>query len=150
MKILALDPGGTTGAVVVDWDGSITPNPETSPVLLAEQILFEDMPMWLDYTFVAHPDIDLVVIERFFITPRTVKYTRQPEALYAIGGVLFAAAVRGIPVRMQAASDAKTAFPADAIKHWPVKGKHAKDALRHFLLSCLKTPTAPTEVDAAD
>lgn len=136
MIVVSLDPGGTTGAVVVDWNGDISPEPETSPLLVVEQVPFDLMPMWFDNVIREH-SVGLVVIERFFISERTVRTTRQPEAMYVIGGVMFMASLADIPVRMQAASDAKSAFPNDRLVGWPVTGRHSKDALRHFLLSCL-------------
>jgi hypothetical protein len=131
MIILALDPGGTTGTCSIDWDGT-PPTPDRH--LGSEQVAFEDMPDWLAQEL-AYARPDLIVVERFFISPRTVKFTRQPEALYVIGGVMFMAQLEGVPIRMQAASDAKTAYPNERLKGWPVKGTHAKDALRHALLA---------------
>lgn len=132
MKITALDPGGTTGCASIEWDGT-APRPE---MLTAwAQVPFEDLPDWLMSEILYDPP-DLFVVERFFISPRTVTFTRQPEALYAIGGVLFLAKLHDIPVRMQSASDAKTAWPNSRLTDWAVKGRHARDALRHALLAC--------------
>ena len=131
--VLALDPGGTTGCCSLRWDGENIPEPES--ILTWDQVAFDLMPFWLDDVLTTlRPSI--IVYERFNISPRTVQYTRQPEALYVIGGVLFAAKLAGIPVREQGSGDAKLAYPNERLKDWPVKGKHAKDALRHALLSC--------------
>jgi hypothetical protein len=131
MNLLGLDPGGMTGCVTLQWDGT---KPHPGMPIGYDQIAFKDMPAWLD-SVVSTGWPDLIVVERFFITPRTVKYTRQPEALYVIGGTLFLADLHDIPVRMQSAADAKTAWPNERLKDWPVKGRHAKDALRHVLLA---------------
>jgi len=133
--VLAIDPGGTTGTCSIRWDGDPTHIPHPEALIYSEQVAFDDMPRWLDDELAAIRPY-LIVYERFQISPRTVQYSRQPEALYVIGGVLFAAKLAGIPVREQGAADAKNAYPNDRIKDWKVKGPHAKDALRHALLSC--------------
>ena len=130
---LALDPGGTTGTCALRWDGVHIPEPPA--LILYAEVPFVDMPHWLD-TELANLRPNLIVYERFQISPRTVQYSRQPEALYVIGGVLFMARLAGIPVREQQAAGAKTAYPNERLTDWAVKGKHAKDALRHALLSC--------------
>lgn len=134
--MIALDPGGTTGVVLLDWDG--TPEPKPEALLGYWQVDFDDMPAWLDSMLLLHTP-RLLVIERFIISPRTVRYTRQPEALYTIGGAIFLARLSGIPVHMQTASDAKDAYPNTRLTEmgFKVPGKHAKDALRHALLACL-------------
>lgn len=131
MRILALDPGGTTGTCSLEWDGT-PPQPEM--VDRWEQVPFDDMPLWLANEL-HHARPALIVLERFFITPRTIQFTRQPEPLHVIGGVLFLAKIELIPVRMQSAADAKNAWPNLRLKGWPVRGDHAKDALRHALLA---------------
>lgn len=132
MNILALDPGGTTGSVNLEWDGTL-PQPEM--LRHYAQVPYDMMPMWLANQLDQNRP-DLIIIERFFITPRTVQYTRQPEALYVIGGTIFFAELAGIPLRMQSAADAKTAWPNDRLTDWKIRGRHAKDALRHALLAC--------------
>lgn len=133
MRILALDPGGTTGTVMVDWDGSLPPTPESVKVIESDQVAFNLMPDWIVTALDLGPD--LVVVERFFISERTIRGTRQMEPLYVIGGVLFECARRGLPVRLQAASSAKMAYPNERLEGWPVKGRHARDALRHALVA---------------
>jgi hypothetical protein len=131
MRIIGIDPGGTTGVIALDWDGQ---PPKPSDLLFSEQIGYDDVALWLHGVFGTWTP-DLIALERFFITPKTIQNTRQPEPLYVIGGVLFLGKIMSIPVKMQAASDAKTAYPNPRIKDWPVKGPHAKDALRHALLA---------------
>lgn len=131
MKLLALDPGGTTGAVLLDWDGSVNPGPNS--MIEAWEVPFANYPSWLDHLMYT---ADLLVIERFIISPRTVQYTRQPDALYVIGGALLLADLRKIPVKMQTAADAKNAYENARLKGdgWKLTG-HARDALRHALLA---------------
>lgn len=132
--ICALDPGGTTGVAVIDWDDRTIP--ATPDMLMyTAQLLFEEMPHAL-WTILSDVVIDLLVMERFNISPRTVTYSRQPEALYVIGGGLFLARIAGVRTKFQDASAAKGAYPNSVLKDWKVKGPHARDALRHALLAC--------------
>lgn len=138
MIIMGIDPGGTSGVIVFRWDGSIPPTPEGSEVLVSDQIPAAGMAMWADEAIKQHKP-DLIVLERFFITPRTVQYTRQPDALYIIGGMQWLAELHGgIQVKLQSAADAKNAVNNDRIKElgWKIVGKHAKDAFRHVVLAC--------------
>jgi hypothetical protein len=131
--ICALDPGGTTGIAVIHWDGvTIPPSPEA--LGLSTQLPFDEMPHAL-WTIMSE-GVDLLAMERFVISPRTVQYSRQPEALYVIGGGMFLARIAGVPTRLQGASEAKEAYPNAALRDWKVKGPHARDALRHALFAC--------------
>lgn len=133
--ILALDPGKTTGAVRLTWDGR-TPAPAPGALLGAEQVAYANMPTWLEQALAG---VDLLVIERFIVNARTMKYTRQPEPLHVIGGAMFLAKLAGVAVREQSAADAKTVYPNSRLKEmgWfiSVRGVHARDALRHALLA---------------
>lgn len=147
MIILGLDPGKTTGAVLIDWDGaSIPPGPES--LVFSAQVPFTMLPQWVDLTLNDYA-VDLIVVERFFISERTIRNTRQMEPIYAIGGVLFLSSLRGLDVVMQSAADAKTAYPNEALTDWKVKGVHARDALRHALLATHRRGvyTAPCKND---
>lgn len=139
MRLLALDPGLTTGAVCIEWDGH-TPCPPPDCLVLAAQIEYPVMPWWLTAQLDGDDPMSLLVIERFIINARTMKFTRQPEALHVIGGAMFLAALRGVPVREQSASDAKKIYPNARLKElrWRVTGDHARDALRHVLLATHK------------
>lgn len=129
MRILAIDPGGTTGIVYVEWDGQAEPT-----LLDFAEVLFEDMPCWM-YGCLKDNPVDLIVYERFTISMETVKKNAPPEGLYNIGGVKYLAKLFRIPLREQGRNDAKTAYSNERIKHYGVKGDHAKDALRHALLA---------------
>lgn len=140
MNLLALDPGKTTGAVSLRWDGK-TPAPGPDACIFYGQIDYPEMPKWLDeqLTDFGHT---LLVIERFIVNARTMKFTRQPEPLHVIGGAHFLAALHGVPVREQSAADAKTIYPDKRLREmgWldVVKGPHARDACRHALLATHK------------
>lgn len=133
-RCLALDPGKTTGAVVLDASSS-----RDRYIEFSAQIEIEDAAETINELIVEFKP-DVLVVERFVISQRTVKYGRQHEALDVIGGVKFLADLHEPPLNviLQAASDAKTAYTDKNLKDLElftaVKGRHARDALRHALL----------------
>jgi hypothetical protein len=147
MRIMGVDPGGTTGVVVIDtFDDEKRYEPDPSAHVMNDQI----EAVWgQPEVSVAHhlnriiqiERPDLIAIEQFTITQRTVRHTRQPDALWIIGGVRFLADIYGIPVHLQPSSLAKTTWDATRLKDsgWAavVKRKHARDALRHALTACV-------------
>lgn len=148
MRIMGIDPGGTTGIAIIDveWDDSrFEPDPATT-LVHNEQIEARwghetaSVGQAID-TLIDDFRPDLLAVENFIITQRTVRFTRQPDALWIIGGVYFIADLRGIPVHLQPASLAKTTWPDTRITSsgWGkvVKGKHARDGLKHALTACV-------------
>lgn len=147
MRIMGVDPGGTTGIAIIDveWDETrYEPTPdahvfntqiEASWGTGVEAVGWQMCNLILDYA------PDLIALEKFIITQQTVRFTRQPDALWIIGGVRFLADLQMIPVHMQPASLAKTTWDATRLKGtgWAkvVKQKHARDALRHALTACV-------------
>lgn len=146
VKIIGVDPGGTTGIAVIDvpWDENrFTPGVEShvhddqldatwGPVdgsvgRKISKLILEEQP-------------DLIAIEKFIITQNTVRHSRQPDALWVIGGVRFLADIYGVPTHLQPPSLAKNTWDNGRLKEtgWydVVKRKHARDALRHALTAC--------------
>lgn len=147
MRILGIDPGGTTGVVIIDvlWDEDrYVPDP--SAHVMDDQIEASwgsdnDSVARKLHRIIRDYQPDLIVIEQFTITQRTVRHSRQPDALWIIGGVRFLADISGIPVHLQPSSLAKTTWDAARLNDsgWAkvVKQKHARDALRHALTACV-------------
>lgn len=148
MRIMGVDPGGTTGVTIIDveWDDTrFEPDPAEAHVMNTEipavwESGAESVAAKLhDLVIVYEPD--LIVPENFIITQRTIRYTRQPDALWIIGGVHFIANLYSIPVHVQTASLAKTTWDSKRITSsgWGkvVKTKHARDGLRHALTACV-------------
>lgn len=131
MMVLGIDPGGTTGLAVLDWD------PTEHKISVAEslQLELQDTLRWL-HRLPASFDIEGIGIERFVFTARTTKLTAQYDALYVIGAALSLAVNNDIPIKLQNVADAKTSFDNENLKELGilVKGPHAKDAARHGLL----------------
>lgn len=147
MRIMGVDPGGTTGIAIIDvpWDDSrYEASPDTH--LYNTQIVSSwgtgpESVGWQMRDLIENYAPTLIALEKFIITQQTVRYTRQPDALWIIGGVRFIADTHLIPVHMQPASLAKTTWDAARLKDtgWAkvVKQKHARDALRHALTACV-------------
>ncbi len=136
--ILALDPGGTTGIVVLR-----TP----STLIYSAQLEFVDAVHALDSILETdrlrcETPIDYVAIERFTITGRTLTGTRAGthDALNIIGFVRARCLLKNIKLLpLQAPADAKAAFNDAVLRstnmYNEVSGPHARDALRHALLA---------------
>ena len=136
MLLLAVDPGSTSGVVVL----YAAKDRETLVDHHAE-VPFDKSAAMLQHRVEM---VDAIVVERFTIGPRTLTYSRQPEALYVIGGLMLFAQLADKPLALQAPADAKAAFPDELLASMglftAVKGGHARDALRHGLLYLRRHP----------
>lgn len=144
---MGVDPGGTTGLVIIDvpWDNTrFEPSPDTH--LMNDQIPAvwgpgPDSVGWKLRDIIENYAPELIALENFIVTNNTIRYTRQPDALWIIGGIQFLANTLMIPVHIQTASLAKTTWDSKRItaSGWGkvVKQKHARDALRHALTACV-------------
>ena len=138
---MGIDPGGTTGVACIHNDGLV------AHVIGTEQIDVRDDDGLLAFGQLVRNQIKFgydIAIERFFITNRTLKLTRQSDAMEIIGIVRYLCLKGGGKMTLQSAADAKTIW-SDArldaniaegvIVHPPKKSQvHARDALRHALL----------------
>lgn len=129
MLCLAVDPGGTTGYAWA-WM-ALNENLQVS----ADQ----DLPLpFLDTvnTWIGGNREAEIVVERYTITQRTIKLTRQADALEVTGALRYLAhAYGGRKIILQNPADAMRLFTNDRLKKlgWYVPGKeHANDALRHL------------------
>lgn len=147
ITICGIDPGKTTGLVVIEASGP----GRLDRVLFAEQIAYDDAPSTIDRLLDIYA-LDVVAMERFTISERTIKSNRVNEPLDVIGGVKFLLALndRRPLLLMQGSSDAKTAysdFRLDAMGIGSIAPKpHGKDALRHALLATHKVAKHSTSV----
>ena len=142
VNVLAIDPGGTTGLAyvqfLVEYDDDVRVCMGTSSFRS-----WEDEP-WFAMNEVEtmlrrpHPEhkLDAVVVERYVITPATLKKTAQYEALYQVGVLLFFGWNHDVPVVLQQPSVTKKLVPDASLKslNWyrPSKGGHQNDAARHL------------------
>lgn len=136
MRIIAIDPGKTTGLVVIDASRAA----KLDALLLAEHIPYDVAPNALrDILGLWEPDV--VVMERYVISLRTIKANRYSEPLDVIGGVKFLMQLNKpkVPLILQSGSDAKTAYNDDTLKRLKLfkvtPAPHARDALRHAMLA---------------
>lgn len=125
-RVLGIDPGGATGVALV----------EVSPlrILVAEEYSTVDM---LTNLRPLVRRADLVSIERYTISQRTLKLTRQLDALYLIGATIMVCFEEGVPLELEMPVNAKTAFPNEVLKSYGVwhSSRHVRDALRHALIA---------------
>lgn len=135
VRILACDPGKTTGWANLTWmdeHGGV-------PVYNAGEL-----PAWEYADWVAKmlTPQDLLVCEAYVITPKTAKLSQQTEPLELIGALRWLCRDRHATFQLQKASDAKSFDPrGEKLKQldmWPTSSDHAQDAARHLLLACVK------------
>jgi hypothetical protein len=133
MIIHAFDPGKLTGYVAY--------SPEAKEVISFSQIPFEHAALEINHILKKATKDDLIVYEKFVISPRTLQFSRQMEPIYCIGMLMYAAAIYGLEgcLKGQMAAAAKTAYPSERLKELglfdKVVGGHARDGLRHALLA---------------
>jgi hypothetical protein len=134
MRIIGIDPGETTGIVVVSpYEGEIV---ITETMHLSGQ----QAPYWLTDVLAEAKDTIEIVIERFNISQRTLQGTRHGvmETLYTIGALRHVCDRHGIMPFFQTPAQAKNAYSDETLRDlgmWPkVSGPHERDALRHALL----------------
>lgn len=135
VKILAIDPGKTTGFAL--WGGAddiIRPlSGQVGPKIDLYRVVLEAQP-------------DVVVCEDF--TPRPGAHSVQKDALHVIGGLEALILVGEIDaaLHLQSPGQAKAFGTDDKLRRlgWWVKGQdHARDALRHLLTWLVTHPHAP-------
>lgn len=129
MICLAVDPGGTTGYAWAEMH-------EAGELRV---FAWQDPPM--DFLSWAHNHIESnpfceVVVERYTITQKTIKLSRQSDALEVTGALRYLAYLYGDrKIIQQGPSDVMRLFTDDRLKAlgWYVPDKeHANDALRHL------------------
>lgn len=131
MRVLAIDPGGTTGwaEYAAGW-----PDPVEAGQLAGGLHGVQELMIRL-------PRLDVLVIERYTISVRTAKFSRQSDALKITGLLEFHAAAQGVPVVFQPPGEAMRLFTDKRLKEfgwWPTGQDHARDALRHLGLYLAK------------
>lgn len=133
MIILGVDPGGTTGVVLLDPQQLLVTG---HMQLTVKDDLAGEWAGWLRHIV---PTVDIIVAERFTISQRTIQHSRQHDALDVLGALRYLSIIERKPLDLQMASDAKAAFSDDTLKNLDlfnsVTGEHARDALRHALLA---------------
>jgi hypothetical protein len=139
VRILGADPGGTTGIVILDtdsWSVLASGHPTAKDAYAA---LEHAMGFW---------SVDRVGIEAFTITARTAELSRQYDALYLIGWTTGLCLKHRIPLVVDTAGNAKAVWSDARLKAHPaiddaVRNEHARDALRHALLTAQKAGETP-------
>lgn len=140
MIFVAVDPGTTTGLVKLD-SHRVQQNRFANRVIDYAQLPFDEAVHWLEGALVV---ADLLVVERFTITQRTLTGSRpgSNDAMHMIGACRAMRVRYQVAMELQAPVDAKTAFNDSVLRdirvYNQVSGTHARDALRHALLASRK------------
>ena len=130
MRVLAVDPGGTTGWVI--WSDEVSLQADGSHIELWGEDEFETFIDLLDDEPCS--ELDAILAERYTITPNTIKKSRQYEALELIGVLRAEAYRRNIPFVLQ---QQNPPFCTDAklrVCGLYVPGDHGRSAARQLLL----------------
>ena len=139
MRLLAIDPGGTTGMARYDSDGKQDPPFASFELSAMEAIETVN-------TIVSSPDRatvpDLVICEAFIISGQTLKKTRKGpnETIETIGAVRYLCFRWDVPFKLQAPFQRDWATNARLAKMgWrnPTPGGHCDDAARHLLVAAV-------------
>jgi len=134
MMILGIDPGGTTGLAMLDVRSPREWSIETREMPADEAL------DWLHWELLHSGDVDLVAIERFFISARTARLSAQHDAIEIIGAVRMCCRATDTDMVRQSPADAKTVWPDHRLQSAgiTVRGEHARDAARHAALASLR------------
>lgn len=131
MRVLAVDPGKTTGWCLWDTDRDTLDFGEEQQFEFCSRA--DDVITWGSLT--------AVVCEAFIITAATAKNTQSPWSLEIIGCLRYLCEKNGVPFVLQTPSDAKRFSTNEKLKSigWYVRGQgHATDSHRHLLLWAVK------------
>lgn len=144
MRILAIDPGHTTGIALKDFNEKFFEPPYTSmPVGFFSTV--KEIHRLINAYF-----LDLIVVEKFTINAATAKKTTagSNEAIEIIGATKFMNFYfnggdldDNIGVEEQKPVDAKNFCTDEKLRRigWYKPGKdHARDAMRHLLLAAVR------------
>lgn len=137
MRILSIDPGGTTGIAWCDFVPGKLNTPGTSmPQGFGQASEFFSM-------YIEEFRPELIVIEKFTINARTIKSSREGSnlAIELTGVAKFLAKRSNITVEEQSPADAKNFASDDKLRRigWYQPGPdHARDAMRHLLLAAVR------------
>ena len=129
MRILAIDPGGTTGWALADED-------HLDLVTSGQAAQFEFCQMAEEHAAGSfRAPVDVIVCESYTVTPATIKLTREYAALEIIGTLRYLAQRDKRKFKLQTPAAAKR-FMTDArlrnLGWWQPGKDHARDALRHL------------------
>ena len=129
MRILSIDPGGTTGWAFVDED-------HLDLVTAGQAKQFEFCQMAEAHAIGVHKTpADVIVIESYTVTPATIKLTREYAALEIIGTCRYLAEAHGRKFKLQTPAAAKRFMTPERLRNlgwWRPGEDHARDALRHL------------------
>jgi hypothetical protein len=127
--ILSIDPGNVTGLALYF---------PTAGSLVTKELRKDETYQYIDDVVGSSWYMVEIVAERFVISQRTIKSERQGDALDILGYLDSVRCLRGVPLTLQTAAQAKSFATDDKLRRlgWYQKTKdgHANDACRHLLV----------------
>lgn len=130
MKILALDPGETTGYAFIEQAEGASPK-EVQPVIRSYGVV----PLWSGIdSLVDTCEPDIIILEAFRLYPHKARqqYWNPMLTSQVVGVVKYIAEQRKIEVVEQSASFGLS-YELDTTDFREVRNRHARAALRHAL-----------------
>ena len=141
MRIVAIDPGETTGIAV--YDDEYGPNLAGYDAVPGQMIAVSCIKRELTL------DVDLLVIEEFRISAGTARKTRSSSntTIEIIGAAKWLAHCANVPVVMQSPADVMGFMTNDKLRRlgWYVPNEHARDAVRHLAFYLVEEGHIPRE-----
>lgn len=130
---MGVDPGKTTGVVML----------ELPQMRIAESMQMSVVDAFSTLRYLVS-QADVVAVERYTISARTIQKTRQPDALHIIGILRFLCHELSTPMQLQLIADAKQSFSDETLRQLGVwdRSKHVRDATRHALLAARRSGQA--------
>ena len=123
MRVLAVDPGVTTG--LAHYDGTEPPRAEQHPALDALIVA----------ALIVRDGVDLVASEAFVISAGTLRKSRDGQtSIEVIGALRWLCHEHGVRFELQPAAEALKLVTNDKLRAlgWWCQGDHARDASRHL------------------
>lgn len=122
MKLIAFDPGGTTGWCVME-------NTKRMPLQIGE---LKNKDFYSGIKKLITPELDLVVVEDFIIRPEYGTKWRKPDTPNKIGAIRLVCTELGIPEVLQQPSIKPVGYGwAGLVYVKGKKGTHIEDAIAH-------------------
>lgn len=133
MRVLAVDPGGTTGWMLWGGDpGHLDDWGECSPTDFFQLL-----------NCIACGWLDAIVCERYTVTANTLKKSRQTDALELIGVLKYEAWQRDIPFVLQQQNPRFCTDNRLRLCGLYVPGDHGRSAARQLLLYLVDNDISP-------
>jgi hypothetical protein len=128
---IAVDPGKMCGLAACFDDGSYAFSMDAPPYETVNWVVEK-----------IATNFAKIIVERYMITPATIKMTREYDALETIGALRYVARRKGIKIELQSRGDRLRVTNAQLKRlgwYTQTSGGHANDAARHLWLGFMRS-----------